>query len=106
MSGMTTDQPAPSPENARGSALKWICLAGCALMLSIFAVLAWTSVQTKSPVVDEPLDVLGSVATTNLGDFRVNYEDPPLWHYWAAIPQGDVTADLNQTSEWWPKALE
>ena len=21
-------------------------------------------------------------------DFRVNPEDPPLWHYWAALPNG------------------
>src|SRR5205809_6918490 len=94
-----------SGRDARASLATCIRLAGCAWMLVVFAALSWKAAQTKSPGVDEPLDVLGAWVTRQLGDFRVNYEDPPLWHYWAAIGQSDVAADLNLTSSWWPQAL-
>src|SRR4051812_32801643 len=63
-------------------------IAICAALLAIFAGLSWTAVRSKSPTYDEPLHALGAWQHLHLHDFRVNPEDPPLWHYWAALPNG------------------
>src|SRR5215211_7137374 len=60
----------------------------CAALLAIFAGLSWTATRSKSPTYDEPLHALGAWLHLHTGDFRVNPEDPPLWHYWAALPNG------------------
>ncbi len=90
----------------RRSPVAIFCLVGCVLLLSVYATLTWKAVRTKAPIIDEPLDVIGASATRELGDFRVNYEDPPLWHYWASLPNSDVASDLNLSSPLWPKVLQ
>ncbi|MDQ3439541.1 MAG: hypothetical protein M3478_04240 [Planctomycetota bacterium] len=61
---------------------------GCALLLAFFAFVAWRAVSSKSPTYDEPLHAVGAWLHLHERDFRVNPEDPPLWHYWAALPNG------------------
>jgi hypothetical protein len=63
-------------------------LVVCALLLAVFATLAWVAVDAKSPTYDEPLHAVGAWLHLHRGDYRVNPEDPPLWHYWAALPNG------------------
>lgn len=58
------------------------------LLLALFATLAWVAVRSKSPTYDEPLHAVGAWLHLHHADFRVNPEDPPLWHYWAALPNG------------------
>ncbi|MGB7161043.1 MAG: hypothetical protein WBD40_23480 [Tepidisphaeraceae bacterium] len=60
----------------------------CAALLALFAVLAHFAVSAKGPTYDEPLHAVGAWLHLHKGDFRVNPEDPPLWHYWAALPNG------------------
>jgi hypothetical protein len=64
-------------------------------MLSMFALLAWSAVQTKSPTYDEPLHAVGAWLHLHYGDFRVNPEDPPIWHYWAALPNGPTALHVD-----------
>ena len=42
---------------------------------------------------DESLHAVGAYAHTFAGDYHINPEHPPLWKYWAMIP--DRAADLN-----------
>ncbi len=65
-----------------------LALAAIAALLVTFAALAFFAVSSKSPTYDEPLHALGAWQHLWLHDFRVNPEDPPLWHYWAALPNG------------------
>ncbi len=60
----------------------------CSLLLAAFALLAHMAVISKSPVYDEPLHTFAAWLQVHRGDFRINPEDPPLWKYWAAIPNG------------------
>ena len=58
----------------------------CAALLTVFAALALLSSRSKSPTYDEPLHALGAWLHLWKHDFRVDPEDPPLWKYWAALP--------------------
>ena len=60
----------------------------CSGLLAIFAGLAWTAIQTKSPTVDEPYHVLANWLHLWQSDFRPDSQDPPLWGFWAALPNG------------------
>src|SRR5437773_2179163 len=65
----------------------------CAALLALFATLAFFSSRSKSPTFDEPLHALAAHQQVYDRDFRVDPEDPPLWKYWAAIPnrRGAIT---------------
>jgi len=73
------------PLAARGSRAKTIALLACAALLAIYALTAWLAVRTKSPTYDEPLHELGAM-TALRGDYRLEFDHPPLWKYWAALP--------------------
>jgi len=50
-------------------------------------------VRGKSPTFDEPVGAAGAWANLARHDYRVDYEHPPLWKYWAALPNaGSVAA--------------
>jgi hypothetical protein len=59
-----------------------------AALLAVFAGLSWSAVRTKSATYDEPLHAMGAWLALRGHDYRINPEDPPLWHYWAALPNG------------------
>ena len=79
-----SSQPQPAPRfNPR------IAIGGIVALLAVFAaVLAFFAVASKAPTYDEPLHALAGWQQLWLHDFRVNPEDPPLWKYWAALPNG------------------
>jgi hypothetical protein len=58
----------------------------CVGFLALFSLLSWWSVQGKNATYDEVLHAPGAWVQARYRDFRVNPEDPPLWHYWAALP--------------------
>ncbi|MDW8262342.1 MAG: glycosyltransferase family 39 protein [Phycisphaerales bacterium] len=64
-----------------------VTMSVCAALLLIFWVRAFWAVRQKSSTYDEPMHALGAWVHWHQGDWRINYEDPPLWHYWAALPQ-------------------
>jgi hypothetical protein len=65
-----------------------LAIAAIVALLLLFAGIAHFAVSSKAPTYDEPLHALGAWQQLHLGDFRVNPEDPPLWKYWAALPNG------------------
>ncbi|HEV2295798.1 MAG TPA: glycosyltransferase family 39 protein [Tepidisphaeraceae bacterium] len=70
------------------------------MLLTLFAWIAWVAVRSKSPTFDEPLHAVGAWLHLHKGDFRVNPEDPPLWHYWAALPNGENALNPRMDDEW------
>ena len=86
--------PAPTLPTRFSSRVAIAFIAG---LLLVFAALAFFAVLSKAPTYDEPLHALGAWQHLWLHDFRVNPEDPPLWHYWAALGNGPhaIHADTN-----------
>jgi hypothetical protein len=76
----------------------------CAALLIAFAVTSYTAVLTKSATADEPLHAVAAYVRTFYGDFRLNPDHPPLWGYWAMLPQSRSSLKLDLDSEDW-KAL-
>ncbi|MEO6435202.1 MAG: hypothetical protein ABIP55_05515 [Tepidisphaeraceae bacterium] len=65
-----------------------VTLLGVMSLLVLFAVLAWSAVKTKSSTADEPVHALAAWLWSHQRDYRVDPEDPPLWGYWMALPNG------------------
>jgi hypothetical protein len=65
----------------------WKIAAACAGLLGLFAAVSWLAVREKSATYDEPLHAVSAWTLANRHDFRIDPEDPPLWQYWAALPQ-------------------
>ena len=63
-------------------------LAGCALLLALYAVGAGVAAGRESPTYDEPYHAVSAWVQSNRHDFRIDNEDPPLWQYWASLPNG------------------
>jgi hypothetical protein len=112
-----SDAPDAAPtrhthRSARGA------VALVAVLLVAHAVLAGLSVSRQSPTFDEPLGVASAIAATWDGDYRIDYEHPPLWKYWAALPnagtntrgaavaQAGAELSTNPMAKWgWTEAL-
>jgi hypothetical protein len=58
----------------------------CSLLLVLYALLALGAVRSKSPTYDEPLHALAAWLQIHHGDFRIDTENPPIWKYWAGLP--------------------
>jgi hypothetical protein len=63
-------------------------LAACAALLALFAAVSFGAALTKAPTFDEPVQATAGWLRLHYGDFRLNFEDPPLWEDWAALPNG------------------
>jgi hypothetical protein len=76
---------------------KRIALLACAALLGAFAAISWNAAVTKSATYDEPYHLMGAWVAAHHLDFRIDNPDPPLWMYWAAIPNGRdaMRADFN-----------
>jgi hypothetical protein len=80
-------------------------------------LLAWWAVQGKNATYDEVHHAPSAWVQARYRDFRVNPQDPPLWHYWAALPHwlAPPIVDTN-TASWhslpqdilqqWPWSVE
>ncbi len=84
-----------SPARRRSALL--ICIA----LLLFFTIVSWLAIRTKSATYDEPYHALSAWTQLRFHDFRINSEDPPLWKYWAALPnsRSAITADFK--SDYW-----
>jgi hypothetical protein len=58
------------------------------LLLIAFAAMAWIGVRERSATYDEPMHTLAAWTALHDHDFRSDPEDPALWMYWAALPNG------------------
>jgi 4-amino-4-deoxy-L-arabinose transferase-like glycosyltransferase len=89
----------PSKLSRRAS---WIALSCCCLLVLLYSIVSYSAVVTKSATYDEPLHAVGAWMHLHFGDFRMNFEDPPLWKYFAAIPngRGALQGDFRQNPNW------
>src|SRR5262245_16284529 len=62
-------------------------LIAIAALLASFAIISWTAVKTKTATADEPLHAMSAYLNYFHHDYRLNCEHPPLWKYWAMLPQ-------------------
>jgi hypothetical protein len=69
-------------------------------LLLAYAAIAWTTASHKSATYDEPLEIASAYAATVHGDYRLDYEHPVLWKYWAWLGNAGVPvkADLSAGS--------
>jgi hypothetical protein len=91
-----SDAPEPKPTLPPAAAV-----AILALLLAGFALLSRLAIADKSPTYDEPMHLAGAWVHRHLGDFRINMEDPPLWHYWAALPIGRDELRFDRAEPFW-----
>src|SRR3954465_12925469 len=73
----------------------------CAALLAIYAVTAWFAVRTKSPTYDEPVHTATGLISLQRHDFRMDYENPPLYKYWADIPNVGRTLHIDPNDSQW-----
>ncbi len=73
----------------------------CAALLVMFACLAWFSARQKSPTFDEPYHSMAAWVQLWQHDFRLDPENPPLWRYWAALPDGPSALSADFHSALW-----
>lgn len=89
----------------------------CVGFLSLFSMLAWWGVQGKNAIYDEVHHTPAAWMHARYNDFRINPQDPPLWHYWAALPHwlAPPIVDTNKASwralpqdilQQWPWSVE
>jgi hypothetical protein len=73
----------------------------CIALLVLFESLTMSAVRSKSPTFDEPIHAMAASVALNTGDFRMDYDNPPLWKYWAALPtvRSPIHFDPND-SQW------
>ncbi|MDQ3439655.1 MAG: hypothetical protein M3478_04835 [Planctomycetota bacterium] len=75
--------------------------AACAALLVVFASAAWLGVRDKSATFDEPVGAAGAWTNLKLRDYRLDFEHPPLWKYWAALPNARQSVGAGVSSESW-----
>src|SRR5688500_11867155 len=82
-------------------------VAAVIVLLGVYAAVSWLAVRGKSATWDEVGHLAAACANTRHLDLRANREDPPLWKYWAGIPQVIRPPELRLDSPEWramPKA--
>src|SRR5262245_35302133 len=78
-----------------------VAALACAALLALHAALAWTAVGTKSPTFDEPMHALAASIALTQRDYRMDYDNPPLWKYWAALPNAASPAHFDTNDPRW-----
>jgi hypothetical protein len=89
-----------SAHDRPGAVRTWALLA-CTTLLLAFATLAWLAASTKSPTYDEPYHALSAWTQLHRFDYRMDAEDPPLWKFLVALPNGSHALHANFDSPEW-----
>lgn len=78
-----------------------VALGICVALVLLYGVMAFWAVSKKSSTFDEPLHSVGSWVHWHTGDFRINFEDPPLWQYWATFLNGRTALKFDRDNGHW-----
>jgi len=78
----------------------------CVALQLAAAAVAWTAALGKSSTVDEPMHALSAWMVMHRSDFRINHQDPGLWQYWIALPQGTRLVRAEFPEQDWIKEAE
>jgi hypothetical protein len=75
--------------------------AACAALLLLFGALSYGSALKKSATFDEPVQAMAGWVRLHYGDFRLNFEDPPLWEVWASLLNGRDALKADFSNDDW-----
>ena len=75
------------------------------MLLLVFAACAWLGVRGKSATFDETVGAVGAWTDLTAGDHRIDYEHPPLWKYWAALPNAGRAPGGKRAGDAWGAML-
>jgi hypothetical protein len=85
---------------------RWNALLICAALVIIFCAQSWLAVRQKSATMDEPRQSAGAFLHVFHRDYRVNPEDPPLWHYWMMLGVDRHALRIDRGDALWEQMLE
>lgn len=83
----------------------WRAVIFCTLYLTAFAAISWASVRGKCATFDEPYHAVGGWVQLWRHDFRIDPEDGPLFHAWAALADGPAAVHADFNSQQWRDIL-
>jgi hypothetical protein len=78
-------------------------LAVCGGLLALFAAVSLAAVLNESATFDEGNQAVAGWLRVHYGDFRLDFEDPPLWEDWAALPNGRDALQPDFSSPAWTR---
>lgn len=82
-----------------------LAVAIIAMLCIAFGVIAYRSAITKSATFDEPIHFVGGFVALHLGDFRIDAEHPPLFKYWAMLPQPADALKIDPSLPGWDESM-
>jgi hypothetical protein len=85
---------------------RWLGITVCAVLLTLFFAFGYRSVQVHSPTIDEPVHSSSGYFIRFDRDFRVDPEHPPLWKYWAMLPNRHSDLRSEPERALWEAALQ
>ncbi|HQY87358.1 MAG TPA: hypothetical protein PK402_01785 [Tepidisphaeraceae bacterium] len=80
---------------------RWLAIGLIVLLGVIHSVISYTSLSTKSPTYDESLHAMGGYLVRFHNDFRIDPEDPALWHRIHALAAKRDEVAIHQDSMMW-----
>src|SRR5437868_3814343 len=80
---------------------RWLFVFLIALSLAVFAILSYTAAVMKSSNIDEQMHAVAGAVYRQENDFCMDIEDPPLWLYWAEIPNWNRPLKLDLSLPAW-----
>src|SRR5262245_41985455 len=86
---MSSDALKPMKSNARRTTFI------CGALLLVSAVLSYSAALTESSTIDEPIHSLGGYMSRWMDDYRVDIENPPLFHLITTLPQQSSDLKVN-----------
>ncbi len=98
---LVDDASMDSPPPAHPPRSGFLAAAVCIGLLIIFTWVAWRAARTKSPTFDEPYHALSAWTILHYSDYRLDSEDPPLWKFWAALPNSKSALSPDFSADSW-----
>ncbi len=75
--------------------------AVCGVLIAVYLLISWLSIRGKSPTYDEPLHTLAARIALERHDYRLDFDNPPLWKYWAAMPNAGRPVKIDSQGKAW-----
>jgi hypothetical protein len=76
-------------------------LLACSALLLVYSAVCWSAVSTKGATFDEPYHALAAWLQLHHHDYRLDNEDPPLWMYYASLPNRPSALKADFDSPYW-----
>ena len=70
-------------------------------LLLLYTLLAGWAAREQCATFDEPVHATAAWLHLRHGNFQCNMEHPPLWKYWAALPNGPAALNVDLQSPQW-----